>query len=50
VRVHRDHHRDTDGHHKDLDEAERANNKAIAFELERLGYTVDINESNIEPK
>ena len=35
---------------RDLDEAERANNKAIAFELERLGYDVIINESNIEPK
>lgn len=35
---------------KDLDEAEHTNNKAIAFELERLGYDVIINESNIEPK
>ncbi len=35
---------------KDLDGAERTNNKVIAFELEMLGYDVIINESNIEPK
>ena len=35
---------------RDLDEAEHTNNKVIAIELQGLGYTVDINESNIEPK
>ena len=35
---------------ENLDEAEHTNNKVIAIELQGLGYTVDINESNIEPK
>ena len=35
---------------RNLDEAEHTNNKVIAIELQGLGYTVDINESNIEPK
>ena len=34
----------------DLEDTERANNALLAKVLERLGYTVDINESNIEPK
>ena len=35
---------------KDLDEAEHTNNRMIAEVLKTYGFTVDINESNIEPK
>lgn len=34
----------------DLEDTERANNALLAKVLEDWGYTVTINESNIEPK
>lgn len=35
---------------ENLDDNERMNNALIVRLLEEYGYTVDINESNIEPK